>query len=179
MLIVVDVQTNFRAAWSVVKQVNRECVEAQDRGEHIIFLEWYNHGSTIEEVKAGLEPEDYSTIIKYSDNGSGLIFDFLRKEQKEHIRDFRVCGVNGACCVKDTVMGILQSPKRIKKNRVVVAAQATCCQYETYWIDDVVSLAKYLAVSRRLTVEGRAAKYFPEKYQNQPPKCFSEQTWNF
>ena len=128
-LIVIDMQVSFPAACepNVVIAVTREIMEAKQRGEPIILVEYKGCGPSHSEFYNILKGYPYkSHICKSDDDGSREILRAIRRRKFDH-SELRICGVNFDCCVKHTVEGLLhQSPH----SRITVVKSACGSEWD-------------------------------------------------
>jgi nicotinamidase-related amidase len=122
VLVIVDMQQKFRASLKAVKGVNEEIVVAKRKKWHIVFLEYFNCGSTLSEVKNTLgKYGKIGVAVKHEDNGAAHVARYCQR-QNHCPRLIRVCGVNANACVKETAAGLAEV---YQNANIVVVAKAS------------------------------------------------------
>lgn len=132
VLVVVDMQPKY---WYgpkdpdalVVANVQAEVEKAMKKGQAIIFLEYNHYGSTDLRISALVKDNKYPRAYfatKYTDDGS-LQVKQIFKEKNIQATKIKVCGINTAYCVLDTVKGL--SPSFLDPIKFEIAVLSHAC----------------------------------------------------
>jgi len=135
ILVVVDMQREFPAHKDALPAVQKEIQKSIDNNEMVIVLEYARK----EEGVGPIKPTDtvktitkllekYGNVFyigKLEDDGSRHIQDFLKSTNIQQNKRIKLCGVNGCCCVNDTLVGL--KLKGYKNSSVLKHAIACSC----------------------------------------------------
>ena len=142
-------QEQFKA--SANKRTQRYCQteirKAIKKNVPILFVEYDSCGDTEPSLTSIVEASKYKkayTITKCSDDGSNDILKFMRKNKIPR-SDFRICGVNTDCCVRDTVDGL---DARIGKAFAINVVAKACNSEHSHrlGLDEMVDLSDRVRV---------------------------------
>lgn len=143
VLVVVDMQPCFDAAFNILPEVVVAIKQAHAIGIPVLTVEYAlegdDHNHTFPEVRKLIPKSDL--IYKVTDDGS---FILAKELQKRHWfgRDVLICGVNGSCCVLQTMQGLQEKYDRrdFDPDSVQVLTKATDCEaaptsWQSYYPD--------------------------------------------
>lgn len=156
-LIIIDMQDDFMKAGSAcLRHVLHEITLAKARGAGIVILEYQDCGKTAKEIRQMLEGYKNKVTAVKMKNGGGEEFFAVAERKRFNTGKVRVCGVNRAWCVKDTVKELLD-----KGVDVEVAINATWCgipQTGNTYLRDLVGKEKFVRNGRHLPPPWKVAK---------------------
>lgn len=156
-LIVVDMQDEFmQAGFACLDHVLHEITLAKERGAGIVVLEYRDCGKTVKEIRQMLKGyKDKVTAIKVR-NGGGDEFFTVAEKKRFNTNKVRVCGVNRAWCVKETVEDLLKMDVDVE-----VAINATWCgipERGRAYLRDLVGEKKFVRNGRHLPPSWKIAQ---------------------
>ena len=132
-LCVIDMQPEFRASFSIRSAVVNQINIANKLNDAVVLVEFFPFESThYELIKAAQKNNKFSRIRKYGNDGSHNIITECGKKGYS-LENVRVCGVNRAACVLDTIEGLAFA---LKESNISVIWAATLDQYnneEWHW----------------------------------------------
>lgn len=122
-LIIIDMQKPFRASQneSVQANVKKAIFKAIKDGAAIMFVEYKGYVKTMPSLTRILSNAKYHrkyTVTKPWDDGSDQIVDALDKNDFPK-KKLRICGVNTAYCVYQTVLGLVHNHSMTKNIEVI------------------------------------------------------------
>lgn len=106
-LVVIDMQDQFFASRSQLVRDNckKEIIDAKNKGNNIIFVEYQQCGRTINPLlKLAKGYKKSLVILKRRPDGSHEVSEAITHHNLP--RRVRVCGVNTDACVQRTVLGL-------------------------------------------------------------------------
>ncbi len=115
VLVVIDMQNSFGVyeGQEITENILDRIEDQIALEEPIIFLEFQNHGRTLNCLREAVEDYDLAYFLtKGIDNGSQHIMDMFKSHNdyniKDNVESFEFCGVNLEACVWRTVKGMAE-----------------------------------------------------------------------
>jgi nicotinamidase-related amidase len=137
MLIVIDVQPEFKAAKPIIPAVLDAIKIAKRNSELIILLEYEGYSESYAELRRLLRGYPYFlTAKKKIDDGCRSALDAAGAAgySVERCRWIKVCGVNTTYCIKSTVKSL---SKELPNKQITILSKAcNCCYANKFkWVD--------------------------------------------
>lgn len=125
MLVIVDMQEDFRAAKKALPGVLKAIKNAIDEKRFIVVVEYDGYSETTEEVFKAIGRHPHKRVVKYNDCGAGEIIGAVGNLAGHRLE---ICGVNATYCVRETAEGLVEHGAKVK-----ILPDAVWCSNGEYW----------------------------------------------
>ena len=126
MTVIVDVQTKFELADTVIKPCVAEIKKARKKGETIVLVDFKNEGFIYDEIMDASCGYPYRIFAQKSiNNGASAIYrSFYAKKGLPEFNTIKVCGIYTSHCVRETAGGLAG---KFPHKKVEVLMDACAC----------------------------------------------------